>query len=127
MNAMTESRSDGVRPTRPFHPVNIGYLVVGLVFLGVAGVWALHAADLVGTEELGWLLPSILLGAGAVGLAAIAVRRSASVSNGSVYPSVSDSARKIVQSSRASPGANTARSPRWTRPSKFTQVPDFSA
>ena len=69
--------------------------------------------------------PSMVRSAGTS--VAIASRRPPSVSNGSVWPSTSDKARKIVQSSRASPGANTARSPRWTRPSVLTQVPDFSA
>jgi hypothetical protein len=54
------------------HPVNVSYLVVGLVFLGIAGSWALRAEGIVGTDEVGWLLPLILVSAGAIGLVAFA-------------------------------------------------------
>jgi hypothetical protein len=56
------------------HPLNVAYLVVGLVYLGVAGSWALHAGGVIDTAQAGWLLPLTLVVAGAVGLAAFAVR-----------------------------------------------------
>jgi hypothetical protein len=55
-------------------PVNVGYLVVGLVFLGIAGVWALVQSGAVDSHQLGWLLPLTLVAAGAIGLVAIAAR-----------------------------------------------------
>jgi hypothetical protein len=55
-------------------PVNVGYLVVGLVFLGIAGVWALVTSGAVDSHQLGWLLPLTLVAAGAIGLVAIAAR-----------------------------------------------------
>jgi hypothetical protein len=55
-------------------PVNVGYLVVGLVFLGIAGVWALRQTGVVDSHQLGWLLPLTLVAAGAIGLVAIAAR-----------------------------------------------------
>ena len=55
-------------------PVNVGYLVVGLVFLGIAGVWALVQTGTVDSHQLGWLLPLTLVAAGAIGLVAIAAR-----------------------------------------------------
>jgi hypothetical protein len=58
----------------PTHPLNVGYLVVGLVCLGIAGLWALHAADVVDTAQVGWLLPLTLLVAGIIGLVALAAR-----------------------------------------------------
>lgn len=52
------------------HPLSVTHLVVGLVFLGVAGSWALRQADVIGTDDFGWLLPAALVVAGAVGLLA---------------------------------------------------------
>jgi len=56
------------------HPLNVSYLVVGLVFLGIAGSWALRAADLVNPGQLDWLFPLTLVVAGVVGLVAFASR-----------------------------------------------------
>lgn len=56
------------------HPVNVSYLVVGLVFLGLAASWALREAGVVDLAEVRWLLPLALVVAGLVGLAASAVR-----------------------------------------------------
>jgi len=56
------------------HPVNVSHLVVGLVFLGIAGSWALRAKGLVSNDAVGWLLPLILVGAGAVGLVGFAAK-----------------------------------------------------
>jgi len=56
------------------HPLNVSYLVVGIVFLGIAGIWALRVTGVVGADELHWLFPLTLVVAGAVGLAAFVVR-----------------------------------------------------
>ena len=56
------------------HPLNVSYLVIGLVFLGIAGSWALREADVIGATEVEWLLPLTLVVAGAVGLVAFAAR-----------------------------------------------------
>jgi hypothetical protein len=56
------------------HPLNVSYLVVGIVFLGIAGIWVLHTTGVVGTDELHWLFPLTLVAAGAVGLAAFVAR-----------------------------------------------------
>jgi hypothetical protein len=66
------STHDYDRPTG--RPVNVTYLVVGLVFLGIVGVWALVSSHVVGTDQLNWLLPLTLVVAGAIGLVAIAAR-----------------------------------------------------
>lgn len=55
------------------HPLNIAHLVSGLVLLGIAGIWALGASNLVDVEAR-WLVPLVLLVAGTVGLAAAVVR-----------------------------------------------------
>jgi hypothetical protein len=56
------------------HPLNVSYLVVGLVFLGVAGSWALRTSGVVDTGDIRWLVPAVLLVAGAVGLVAFAAK-----------------------------------------------------
>lgn len=62
------------------HPVNIGYLVMGIAFLGLVGVWALFEGDVVDGGEVRWLLPVPWVLAGLAGLLATTVgarRRSA--------------------------------------------------
>jgi cytochrome c oxidase subunit IV len=52
------------------HPISVSHLVFGVVFLGIAGVWALRQADVIDSGELQWTLPLILLIAGGAGLVA---------------------------------------------------------
>jgi len=49
-------------------PVKIGYLVVGLVFLGLSLTWLLSETGVIEPDGFEWLLPAILLGAGLIGL-----------------------------------------------------------
>jgi len=56
------------------HPLNVSYLVVGLVFLGLSGSWALRTAGVIDNRDVGWLLPLVLVVAGVVGLAAFATK-----------------------------------------------------
>lgn len=56
------------------HPLNVSYLVVGLVFLGISGAWGMRTADIIDNNDVGWLLPLVLVVAGAVGLAAFAAK-----------------------------------------------------
>ncbi|MFA6298508.1 MAG: hypothetical protein WCS84_08385 [Nocardioides sp.] len=55
------------------HPVNIGHLVMGIAFVGLALVWSLHQGDLAENDALRWLLPVPWVLAGAIGLVATAV------------------------------------------------------
>ncbi|KRE92855.1 hypothetical protein ASG76_15440 [Nocardioides sp. Soil774] len=57
-------------PERPSgrHPVNIAHLVMGVAFAGMVLVWALVQGDVVGTDELHWLVPVPWLAAGGAGL-----------------------------------------------------------
>jgi hypothetical protein len=56
------------------HPLNVSYLVVGLIFLGIAGFWALRTLGVVDGEDVRWLGPLLLVGAGGIGLAGFATR-----------------------------------------------------
>lgn len=55
-------------------PLQVGYLVVGLVFLGIASAWALRAGGVVDTSQMQWLIPLVLVAAGVVGLVAFGAR-----------------------------------------------------
>ena len=59
------------------HPVNVGHLVMGIAFLGLACVWALLASGAADAGDTRWLLPIPWLVAGAAGLAATLWRRPA--------------------------------------------------
>ena len=54
------------------HPVNVGHLVMGIAFLGLAVVWALVETGGVQGEDLRWFLPVPWLLAGLAGLLAVA-------------------------------------------------------
>lgn len=56
------------------HPLNAGYLVVGLVFLGLAGSWVLRQTGVIDLGEVRWLLPLTLVAAGLVGIVAMTVK-----------------------------------------------------
>ncbi len=56
------------------HPLNVSYLVVGLVFLGISGSWALRASGAVDGSDTRWMVPAVLLLAGVVGLVAVAAK-----------------------------------------------------
>lgn len=60
--------------SRNTHPLNVSYLVVGLVFLGIAGSWALRQAGVIDLSEVRWLFPATLVAAGLVGVVALAAK-----------------------------------------------------
>lgn len=70
------------------HPVNIGYLVMGIAFLGLVGVWALFEGDVVDGGEVRWLMPVPWVLAGLAGLLATTVgaRRRTAREAGPVEP-----------------------------------------
>jgi hypothetical protein len=65
----TPTRTTSETPSRR-HPVSVTHLVMGLVFLGIAGSWVLRKLDVIDAEGWRWLLPAILVLAGAAGLVA---------------------------------------------------------
>jgi hypothetical protein len=52
------------------HAVNVTHLVMGLVFLGIAGSWALRQLGVISADGGRWMLPVILILAGGAGLVA---------------------------------------------------------
>src|SRR5680860_1850726 len=50
--------------------VKIPHLVFGLLFLGIAAVWALVLTDVITEDRLTVIAPAVLIGAGVIGLAA---------------------------------------------------------
>lgn len=56
------------------HRLEVGHLAMGVAFLGLAGVWALVAGDVVGPEGVRWLLPLPWLAAGLAGSIGLVVR-----------------------------------------------------
>lgn len=56
------------------HPLNVSYLVLGLIFLGLAGSWVLRESGVVNLGEVQWLLPLTLVAAGLIGLVAFAAK-----------------------------------------------------
>ena len=75
-NPYTEVETD----TSGRHPVNVAHLVMGVAFLGLAGIWALFESTTIGNDDLRWFLPLPWLAAGVAGLLAVALtgRRSKS-------------------------------------------------
>jgi hypothetical protein len=55
------------------HPVNVGQLAMGLVFLVAVGVWALIQTDTVTGDDIRWLLPLPWVIGGGIGLFAAAI------------------------------------------------------
>ncbi|MCW2847476.1 MAG: hypothetical protein JWR90_1450 [Marmoricola sp.] len=52
------------------HSLKIPHLIFGLLFLGIAAVWALVVTNVVTDDGLTVIAPAILIGAGVIGLAA---------------------------------------------------------
>jgi hypothetical protein len=63
--------SDPIYATPPAdRRVKVPHLVFGLLFLGVAGIWALGTSDVISGERLAVLAPAVLIAAGVIGLVA---------------------------------------------------------
>lgn len=58
------------QPEQQGRGVSVPHLVMGLVFLGLAGSWLLHEVGVIESVEVQWLLPLVLVVAGAAGLLA---------------------------------------------------------
>lgn len=69
-NTTTASTTGASALERGRHQVNIGHLVMGLVFVGLVGVWALIQSNIVEGGDISWLLPVPWVLAGVAGLLA---------------------------------------------------------
>jgi hypothetical protein len=63
-----------MRSSMKTHPLNVSYLVIGLIFLGLAGSWALRESGVIDLGEVRWLLPLTLVAAGVIGLIGFAAK-----------------------------------------------------
>lgn len=57
-----------LHPAEERVPVRVAHLVFGIVYLGIAGIWALATAGSVDTHTSRYLFPGLLVIAGGVGL-----------------------------------------------------------
>jgi hypothetical protein len=64
-NATTGRRPTGYQR----HPLEIGPLVFGLIFLGIVAAWGLYELGAVTAADAAWILPIVLVAAGALGVA----------------------------------------------------------
>jgi hypothetical protein len=67
---MTEHTTPAPYDEPPQRTLRVGYLVMGLVFLGIAAIWALNASGTVGWGDSKYAFPAVLVGAGVLGLVA---------------------------------------------------------
>ncbi len=68
--ARSQSMSDLNQQPPADRSVKITHLVFGLLFLGVAVVWALVVGDVINEDDLAVIAPAVLIVAGVIGLAA---------------------------------------------------------
>jgi hypothetical protein len=66
-----DSAPASLRPDTGRHPLHVGYLVMGLAFLGLVAIWGAVEWDFVSTKDVRWLLPLPWVFAGAAGLLAV--------------------------------------------------------
>jgi hypothetical protein len=62
------------RQTYLRHPLEIAPLVFGLIFLGIVVAWGLFQLDLVSGADAAWILPIVLIAAGALGIVLAATK-----------------------------------------------------
>jgi hypothetical protein len=71
----TTTSPDGARTLRSgLHSVNVGHLVMGVAFVGLAIIWALIESGTAPAHDLRWMLPVPWVAAGLAGLVATAPR-----------------------------------------------------
>ena len=70
VDPVEDQQHDDLAPEQPStRRPSVLHLVVGLVFLGLAALWALSASGAVSSDDT-WLVPGLLVVAGAAGLVA---------------------------------------------------------
>jgi cytoskeletal protein RodZ len=54
------------------HPLNVSNLVIGLIVLGISGLWVAHETNAI--TDFTYVMPALLIMAGAIGLLAFVLR-----------------------------------------------------
>jgi hypothetical protein len=83
------------------HPLEITPLVFGLVFLGIVAGWALFETGVLTGASTAWVLPVVLIAAGALGLVLAAVRPRQTT--GPEYPGLDDTATQVAPTTTPEP------------------------
>ena len=76
--------------TMKTHPLNVSHLVLGLIFLGIAGFWALRTLGVVESGDARWLGPLLLVAAGGIGLVGFATKNRSRDDRDELEPVVDD-------------------------------------
>ena len=66
------------QPRRRTHPLSVGHLVCGLVFLGIAASWGLRQLGVIESGGEQWVFPLVLVVAGGAGLLALVAKSATS-------------------------------------------------
>jgi len=71
------------------HPLNVTHLTIGLILLGLSALWGADAAGWTDFADSAYLVPSLLIGAGLIGLLAFTLRgtRKTEIDTTEEYPS----------------------------------------
>lgn len=56
------------------HPLNVTHLTLGLILLGIAGLWGANQIGWIDGIDSNYLVPSMFIGAGLIGLLAFGLK-----------------------------------------------------
>jgi hypothetical protein len=91
------------------HPLEIAPLVFGLVFLGVVAAWGLLEIGVITAADTAWILPIVLIGAGALGvLLALTKPRRAAARRADTVQQTTAGTGVPAERPQAEPDADTA-------------------
>ncbi|HEX4189576.1 MAG TPA: hypothetical protein VHZ06_01170 [Marmoricola sp.] len=101
--------------TTPRRAMSVPHLVMGLIFLGIAGVWLISEAGEDHVHRLGAGIAVVLIGAGVIGLlASLANARSAKARRDTARAYAVQAAAEPVPAAEPTPDAEHVRADRLT-------------